>query len=53
MQEVIYTVQEITGDYAVLRGEDGNTKEVAMFLLPEGTTDGSRLRFADFSYELL
>ena len=51
--EVMYTVLEITGDYAVLCGPDGGTKEVAMFLLPDGTTDGSRLRFADFTYELV
>ena len=53
MLEMTYVVQEITGDYALLRSEDGNTKEVAMFLLPEGTTDGSKLLFSNFSYELL
>lgn len=51
--ETTYTVLEIRGDYALLRSDDGTEKETAMFLLPEGTTDGSRLRFVDFEYVLL
>ncbi len=51
--EVLFTVQEICGDYAVLRSDEGTVKEVAMFLLPEGVADGSRLRFSNFSYELI
>lgn len=51
--EVCFTVQEVCGDYAVLRSDEGTVKEVAMFLLPDGVTDGSRLRFANFSYELI
>lgn len=51
--EVYLTVLEINGDYAVLRSDEGTRKEVAMFLLPDGVTDGSRLLFRDFSYELV
>lgn len=51
--ELRYTVVEIRGDYAVLRGADGTEKETAMFLLPEGVTDGSCLLQKDFEYLLL
>lgn len=51
--EVYFTVKEICGDYAILRSDEGTQKEVAMFLLPDGVTDGSRLRFADFAYQLV
>ena len=51
--EMRYTVAEIRGDYALLRSEDGTEKETAMFLLPEGVTDGSCLLKKDFEYFLL
>lgn len=51
--EVYFTVLEICGDYAILRSDEGTQKEVAMFLLPDGVTDGSRLLFQNFSYELV
>lgn len=51
--EIFYTVLEIRGDYALLRSDEGNEKEMAMFLLPDGVTDGDRLRFADFTYQII
>ena len=51
--EVYYTVLEVRGDYALLRSDEGNEKEMAMFLLPDGVTDGTRLKFENFSYEIV
>lgn len=52
--ETIYlTVQEICGDYAVLVSDGGETRQTAIFLLPEGITDGTRLKFENFSYEII
>ena len=48
-----YTVTGINGDYAQLLCEDGRTHGLTMFLLPEGTQVGSRLRFQDFAWTLL
>lgn len=42
MDAIFYTVRSINGDYAV-----------TMFLLPEGTTLGSRLKLEDFQWELV
>ncbi|MBQ9967686.1 MAG: hypothetical protein IJO88_03065 [Oscillospiraceae bacterium] len=53
MEAVYLTVLEICGDYALLRSDSGEERQTAIFLLPEGVTDGSRLRFEDFSYTLL
>lgn len=43
MEPVYYTVKSIDGDYAHLISDSGVENQVAMFLLPEGTTVGSRL----------
>ena len=43
MEPVYYTVESIDGDYAYLISDGGVENQVAMFLLPEGTTVGSRL----------
>lgn len=43
MEPVYYTVESIDGDYARLISDGGVENQVAMFLLPEGTTVGSRL----------
>ena len=43
MVPVYYTVTSIDGDYANMVSDSGVENQVAMFLLPEGTTVGSRL----------
>ena len=43
MEPVYYTVTSIDGDYARMISDSGVENQVAMFLLPEGTTVGSRL----------
>lgn len=43
MEPVYYTVDHIDGDYAYMTSDGGVENQVAMFLLPEGTTVGSRL----------
>ena len=43
MESVYYTVDAIDGDYARMTSDGGVENQVAMFLLPEGTTVGSRL----------
>ncbi len=43
MEPVYYTVVSIDGDYANMISDSGVENQVAMFLLPEGTTVGSRL----------
>ena len=53
MEPVYYTVQTINGDYAYLRSDDGVDNQVAMFLLPDGTDVGSRLRWENFEWTLL
>ena len=43
MGPIYYTVDSIDGDYAHMTSDSGVENQVAMFLLPEGTTVGSRL----------
>lgn len=43
MEPAYYTVNSIDGDYAYMTSDGGVENQVAMFLLPEGTTVGSRL----------
>ena len=52
MGPTYYTVQTINGDYAYLLSDAGVENQVAMFLLPEGTDVGSRLRWEDFEWTL-
>ena len=53
MEPVFYTVKSINGDYADLVSDQGQPHPVTMFLLPEGTTVGSRLKLEQFQWELL
>ncbi len=52
MDPVFFTVEEISGDYARLRSDEGLEHSITMFLLPEGTGAGSRLKFEDFTWSL-
>ena len=53
MDPIFYTVQDINGDYAALLTDDGQPHSITMFLLPEGTTVGSRLKLENCMWELL
>ena len=53
MDPVFYTVQSINGDYAYMVSDAGVDNQVAMFLLPEGTDVGSRLKWENFEWELI
>ena len=53
MEAICYTVISINGDYAELVSDEGGTHSITMFLLPEGTTLGSRLKLENFMWELL
>lgn len=53
METIYLTVIEICGDYALLRSDAGEERQTAIFLLPDGITDGSRLKFENFSYEIV
>ena len=53
MDAIFYTVQTINGDYASLVTDDGQEHSITMFLLPEGTTLGSRLKLENFQWELV
>lgn len=52
MEPIFYTVREINGDYAELVSDGGQEHSITMFLLPEGTTVGSRLKLENFQWEL-
>ena len=49
MEPMFYTVTDINGDYAQLMGDQGHEHSITMFLLPEGTTVGSRLKLGKTS----
>lgn len=53
VEGIFYTVQAINGDYADLMADNGGTHSITMFLLPEGTTVGSRLKLENFLWELV
>ena len=53
MDPIFYTVRAINGDYADLVTDEGGEHSVTMFLLPEGTTVGSRLKLENFQWELI
>ena len=53
MDPIFYTVLAINGDYAELITDDGQPHSITMFLLPDGTTVGSRLKLEAFQWELL
>ena len=52
MEPIFYTVWEINGDYAELVSDGGQEHSITKFLLPEGTTVGSRLKLENFQWEL-
>lgn len=56
METMYYVVDSIDGDYANLKRTDvegDDLKLVARALLPEGTNEGSRLKYELLQYELL
>lgn len=56
MDPVDYIVVSFEGDYAMLRKADdpsGELTQVAIALLPDGATDGSRVRRVMLDYTLL
>ena len=53
MDPIFYTVRSINGDYASLVTDDGREHAITMFLLPDGTTLGSRLKLESFQWELI
>ena len=53
MDPIYYTVRAINGDYAELEADGGGEHSITMFLLPEGTTLGSRLKLENFQWELV
>lgn len=54
MEERIYKVSKIDGEYAVLIDEkNGDDLFIALALLPEGTDVGSRLLWKELTYTLL
>lgn len=53
MEPIYYTVQSINGDYAQLLSDQGQEHSITMFLLPEGTTQGSRLVLENFIWRRL
>ena len=53
MEEIYLTVKEICGDYAILKSDAGEERQTAIFLLPDGLQDGMRLKFENFSYEIV
>ncbi len=53
MEPVYYTVNSIDGDYAYMTSDNGVENQVAMSLLPEGTTVGSRLVREFFEWSIV
>ncbi len=53
MDPIYYTVLAVNGDYAELVTDEGQPHSITMFLLPEGTTVGSRLKLENFQWELI
>jgi len=53
MDPIYYTVVSVNGDYAELITDDGQPHSITMFLLPEGTTVGSRLKLENFQWDIV
>jgi hypothetical protein len=54
MEERIYKVSKIEGEYAILIDEKtGDDLFIALALLPEGTDLDSRLLWKDFEYTII
>lgn len=47
-----FTVVTISGEYATLKGDDGEELFIAMALLPIGTDIGSRLSYENFEFSI-
>ena len=48
-----YKVTKIEGEYATIKDENtGDEIFIALFLLPEGTDIGTRLKYEFLSYEI-
>ena len=53
MNEIFYTVKQISGDYAFLLSDEGIENQVAIALLPSGIEEGMRLKCFMFEYEIV
>lgn len=53
MEPKNYTVLEISGEYANLIDEDGETLFIALALLPFGTDVGMKLHYENFAYSIV
>ena len=53
MDTIFYTVRSLNGEYADLEADSGAEHSITVFLLPEGTEVGSRLKFENFQWELV
>ena len=54
METQFYKVTKIKGEYAYIKNEEtGDEVFIAMFLLPEGTDIGARLKYEMLQYEII
>ena len=54
METQFYKVTKIEGEYAYIKNEEtGDEVFIAMFLLPEGTDIGTRLKYEMLQYEII
>ena len=53
MEEKIYTVKSISGEYATLTDESGEELFIALALLPIGVDLGTRLKYAFPEFSVL
>ena len=52
MENKIYLVKNISGEYATLQDESGEELFIAMALLPLGVDIGTRLVYSDLSFSI-
>ena len=55
METIFYIVARIDGDYAMLQREDApdeDLKQVAMAFMPAGISEGDRVKYELFQYDL-
>lgn len=53
MIPINYIVISFDGDYVILKDENNNENKVAIALLPDGITVGSKLIFENFEYTVI
>lgn len=53
MENRIYEVSKIDGEYAYLKDEGGEELFIAMALLPQGVDVGNRLNFENFEFTVI